>query len=81
MSELINSVRTVSTAEKKMAVKFEGLKCPVCGKNLIKVRANSLSGIKIQALMPDESEKAVASVKCPVHGGAVPIRIISGSTE
>lgn len=81
MNEFINGVRTVSTAEKKMAVKFVGLKCPVCGKNLIKVRANSLSPLKIQALMPDESEKAIASVKCPVHGGAVPIRIISGSTE
>ena len=81
MNSSLNGIRTVSTTEKKMAVEFAGLKCPVCGKNLIKVRVNSLSPIKIQALMPDESEKAIASVKCPVHGGAVPIRIIYGCTE
>ena len=62
--------------QETMAVRFVGLKCPVCGKNLIKVRADRITNLRILALPPEQSSEAIASVKCPCHGGAVPITVV-----
>ena len=66
----------VQPTNQRMSVQFIGLKCPVCGKTLLKIRAQRLQPLSIKALLPEQGEEAIASVKCPCHGGAVPIAVI-----
>jgi len=76
MNDKTNSYQALIHSKHKVDAAFVGLKCPVCGKNLMKVRKCSDVPYLFTALLPEESENAVASVKCPCHGGAIPINVI-----
>ena len=76
MNQNVKSFSNIYEINQTRSIGFVGLKCPVCGKNLIMIKKFLPPHMKVQALLPGNEDEAFASVKCPCQKGPVPIRLV-----